>query len=91
MGGRQRCVRVREQRPLRSGLPRHVVDRCSTQIYNTHERFTTAHVTGTINGVSVAQYGPTYLPWPGTGPADALGAIFDNRIKYNLSTHSPGC
>ena len=77
--------------PFGAGLPRHVVDRCATQIYNTHERFTTAHVRGTINGVSVAVYGPSYLPWPGTGPADAPGAIFDNRIKYNLSTHSTGC
>jgi len=77
--------------PFGIGLPRHFVDRCITQIYNTHERFTTAYVTGTINGISVADYGPAYLPWPGTSPADALGAIFDNRLKYVAAPHSGGC
>src|ERR1041385_4482600 len=40
--------------PFGEGLPRHITDLCVTQNYNTQQRFTTAHVTGTINGVSVA-------------------------------------
>ena len=77
--------------PFGIGLPRHVVYECVTQIYNAHERFTTAHVTGTINGISVAEYGPAYLPWPGTAPADALGAVTDVRIKFITAPHSGGC
>jgi hypothetical protein len=77
--------------PFGFGLPRKYVDRCVTAIENAHERFTTAHVTGTIDGVSVANYGPGYLPWPGTGPADALGAIFDNRFAVRVVSHSPTC
>ena len=77
--------------PFGFGLPRHFVDRCVTQIENAHERFTAARVTGTINGVSVDAYGPSYLPWPGTGPGDALGAIFDNRITIIVASHAPGC
>lgn len=77
--------------PFSNGSPRHYVDHCITEVYNTHEVFTTAHVTGTINGVSVALYGPEYLPWPGTGPADALGAIFRTRITGVVATHPPGC
>ena len=77
--------------PFGFGLPRHVVDSCATQIENAHERFTTARVTGSINGVSVDTLGPSYLPWPGTGPADALGAVFDNRIKIIVASHGPGC
>lgn len=77
--------------PFGLGLPHLLVERCATQIYNTHERFPTAHVTGTINGISVAEYGPSYLPWPGTGPADALGAIFDLRINHVAASHSGGC
>lgn len=77
--------------PFGFGLPRHYVDRCVTLLENAHERFTTAHVTGTINGVSVSAYGPAYLPWPGTAPADALGAIFANRFTVIVTTHAPGC
>jgi hypothetical protein len=77
--------------PFGFGLPRHYVDRCVTAIENAHERFTTAHVTGTIDGVSVTNYGPGYLPWPGTGPPDALGAIFDNRFTVRVVSHSPVC
>lgn len=77
--------------PFGFGLPRHYVDRCVTAIENAHERFTTAHVTGTIDGVSVANYGPGYLPWPGTAPTDALGAIFDNRFTVRVVSHSPTC
>jgi hypothetical protein len=77
--------------PFGFGLPRHFVDRCVTQIENAHERFTTAHVTGTIDGISVDAYDPSYLPWPGTGPADALGAIFDNRFTVIVASHAPGC
>lgn len=77
--------------PFGFGLPRLFVDRCITQIENAHERFATARVTGTINGVSVDAYGPSYLPWPGTGPADALGAIFDNRFNVIIAGHAPGC
>lgn len=78
--------------PFGFGLPRHYVDRCLTQIENAHERFTTAHVTGTINGVSVdALGGSSYLPFPGTGPADALGAIFDNRFTVLFTGHAPSC
>lgn len=77
--------------PFSDGSPRHYVDHCLTQVYNTHEIFTTAYVAGTINGVSVTQYGPEYLPWPGTGPADALGAIFKTRITGVRATHPPGC
>ena len=75
--------------PFGSVLPQHLVDRCVTQVNTDHDRFTTARVTGTINGVSVDAYGPSYLPWPGTGPADALGAIFDNRITIVVASH--GC
>jgi hypothetical protein len=77
--------------PFGFGLPRHFVDRCVTQIENAHERFTTAHVTGTIDGTSVDAYGPSYLPWPGTGPDDALGAIFDNRFTLLVASHAPDC
>ena len=77
--------------PFGFGLPRLFVNRCVTQIENAHERFSTARVTGTINGVSVDAYGPSYLPWPGTGPADALGAIFDNRFNIIITGHAPGC
>jgi hypothetical protein len=77
--------------PFGFGLPRLFVDRCITQIENAHERFTTARVTGTIDGVSVDTYGPSYLPWPGTGPADAFGAIFDNRFTIVVASHAPGC
>jgi hypothetical protein len=77
--------------PFGFGLARHFVDHCVTALENAHERFTTAHVTGTINGISVANYGPAYLPWPGTGPADALGAIFDNRFTVRVVPHGPGC
>jgi hypothetical protein len=70
--------------PFGLGLRRHYVDRCVTAIYNAHAGLTTAHVTGTIDGVSVAGYGPGYLPWPGTGPADALGAIFDDRFTVRV-------
>jgi hypothetical protein len=76
--------------PFGFGLPRHYVDRCVTEVSNAHERFTTAHVTGTIDGVSVETFGRSYLPWPGTGPADALGAIFDNRFTVRVASH-PGC
>ena len=77
--------------PFGFGLPRHFVDRCVTVIENAHERFTTAHVTGTINGISVDAFGPSYLPWPGTGPHDARGAIFNNRFTVLVVSHSPGC
>ena len=77
--------------PFGFGLPRRFVDQCVTQIENAHERFTAAHVTGTINGVSVAALGPSYLPWPGTGPSDALGAIFDNRFTVIVASHAPDC
>jgi len=77
--------------PFGFGLPRHFVDRCVTQIENAHERFTTARVTGTINGISVDAFGPSYLPWPGTGPDDARGAIFNNRFTVLVASHSPGC
>jgi hypothetical protein len=77
--------------PFGFGLPRHFVDRCVTQIENAHERFTAARVTGTIDGVSVDAYGPLYLPWPGTGPDDALGAIYDNRFTVIVASHAPGC
>ena len=74
-----------------SVLPHLFVDRCVTQVNTDHDRFTTARVTGSINGVSVDAYGPSYLPWPGTGPADALGAIFNNRITIVVASHAPGC
>jgi hypothetical protein len=77
--------------PFGFGLPRLFADGCATMIENAHERFTTARVTGTINGVSVDAYGPSYLPWPGTGPADALGAIFDLHINVLAASHGPGC
>ena len=77
--------------PFGFGLPRLYVDRCVTQIENAYERFTAARVTGTINGISVDAYGPSYLPWPGLGPADARGAIFDNRFNVILTSHAPGC
>jgi hypothetical protein len=77
--------------PFGFGLPRLYVDRCTTAIENAHERFTTARVTGTIDGTSVADYGPAYLPWPGTGPADALGAIFNNRFNVVQQDHGPAC
>jgi hypothetical protein len=60
--------------PFGFGLPRHVVDRCGTQIENAH-----------------AELGPAYLPWPGTGPDDARGAIFDNRFNVRIVSHGPGC
>jgi hypothetical protein len=66
------------------------VDRCGTEISNGHERFTAARVTGTINGVSVDTFGPSHLPWPGTGPAEARGAVFDNRFTVVFVTH-PDC
>lgn len=77
--------------PFGFDLPRHYVDRCVTQIENAHERFTAARVTGTIDGVSVDAYGPAYLPWPGVGPADALGAIFNNHFTVIVASHAPGC
>lgn len=77
--------------PFGFGLPRLFVDRCVTQLENAHERFTAARVTGTIDGVSVDAYGPLYLPWPGTGPDDALGAIFDNRFSVIVASHAPNC
>ncbi len=77
--------------PFDDFFPHHLVDRCVTQIENAHERFTAARVTGTIDGVSVDAYGPSYLPWPGTGPDDALGAIFDNRFTVIVASHAPGC
>lgn len=78
--------------PFNLGLPRWYVDRCVTQISNSHNRFTTAHVTGTIDGTSVSEYGMAYLPWPGTGPADAYGAIFDDRFTLVQQGHAhPGC
>ena len=77
--------------PFGFGLPRLFVDRCITQIEDAHERFTAARVTGTINGVSVDALGASYLPWPGTGPPDALGAIFDNRFNVIVTSHAPGC
>lgn len=77
--------------PFGFGLPRRFVDRCVTQIENAHERFTTAHVTGTIDGISVDNYGYAYLPWPGTGPADARGAIFKNYFTVIVTNHAPGC
>jgi hypothetical protein len=77
--------------PFGSVLPHLFIDRCVTQVNTDHDRFTTARVTGTINGVSVDAYGPSYLPWPGTGPADALGAVFDNRITIVVASHAPGC
>ena len=73
------------------GPPHLYVDRCVTQVQNGHNRFATAHVTGTIDGVSVDNFGPSFLPWPGTGPGDALGAIFDNRINVVIASHVPGC
>lgn len=73
------------------GLPHLVVGRCVTQVYNAHERFTAAIVTGTINGVSVTEIGPSFLPWPGTGPANALGAIFDLRLNLVDVDHSRPC
>ena len=77
--------------PFGFGLPRHYVDRCVTQIENAHERFTAARVTGTIDGVSVDAYGPSYLPWPGIGPADALGAIYNNHFTVIVASHAPDC
>ena len=50
--------------PFGPGQPRYV-DRNLTYISNEHQRFTTAHVTGTIDGVSVEELGEAYLPWPG--------------------------
>jgi hypothetical protein len=78
--------------PFNFGLPRWYVDHCLTQISNSHNRFTTAHVTGTIDGVNVNEYTEAYLPWPGTGPADAYGAIFDNRFTVVVQGHARrGC
>lgn len=78
--------------PFNFGLPRWYVDHCLTQISNNHNRFTTAHVTGTIDGTSVTEFGMAYLPWPGTGPADAYGAIYDNRFTLVMQGHAhPGC
>jgi hypothetical protein len=77
--------------PFSFGLPRHFVENCVTEVSNAHERFTTAHVTGAINGEPVSAFGPAYLPWPGTGPADAFGAIYDNRFTVLLNTHGKGC
>ena len=73
------------------GLPRRYVDRCVTALDNAHERFTAARVTGTIDGISVATFGEAYLPWPGTGPADARGIIYNNRFNVIQETHGPGC
>jgi hypothetical protein len=72
--------------PFQLGPPRFT-ERCFTQIVNNHDRFTTAHVTGTIDGISVTQYGQAYLPWPGTGPADAYGAIFSDRFSLTGQAH----
>jgi hypothetical protein len=72
--------------PFQLGPPRFK-DRCFTQIVNNHDRFTTAHVTGTIDGTSVTKYGMAYLPWPGTGPADAYGAIFNDRFSLVQQAH----
>jgi len=77
--------------PFGFDLPRKYQDRCVTLLENAHERFTTAHVTGTIDGISVENYGPEYLPWPGTEPADALGAIFRSDFTVVVTTHGPGC
>ena len=77
--------------PFGFGLPRHYVDQCATEVSNGHERFTAARVTGTINGVSVDSFGQSYLPWPGTGPADARGAVFDNRFTLVVASHAPDC
>jgi len=77
--------------PFGFGLPRHFVEKCVTEVSNAHERFTTAQVTGTINGEPVSAFGPAYLPWPGTGPADAFGAIFDNRFTVVLNSHGVNC
>ena len=48
-----------------------------------------ARVTRTIVGVSVDGYDPWYLPFPGMGPDDALGAIFDNRFTVIVASHAP--
>jgi hypothetical protein len=76
--------------PFGFGLPRHVANRCENLMENAHERFTTARVTGTLNGRSLDSYERSYLPWPGTGPADAHGAVFDNHFTV-LHVSKPGC
>jgi len=77
--------------PFGFGLPRFYIDRCSTQISNGHERFTAARVTGTIDHVSVTTLDEAYLPWPGTGPDDARGAVFDNEFTITQQAHGPNC
>jgi hypothetical protein len=67
--------------------PLQFEERCLQQVVNNHNRFTTAHVTGTIDGTSVTEFGPEYLPWPGTGPADAYGAIFNDRFSFTRQAH----
>jgi hypothetical protein len=78
--------------PFGFGLPRFFRERCVTAIENAHERFTAARVSGTINGLPFDElYGPSYLPWPGIGPPDALGAIHDNRFTVVIQSHGPEC
>src|SRR5262249_45958379 len=48
--------------PFAPGLPHLFVDRFVTQVNNDHNRFRTARATGTINGVPVDAFGPSYLP-----------------------------
>ena len=71
--------------------PRLLVDPCATAVFNRHQRFTTARVSGSIDGISVAAYGAAYLPWPGTGPSDALGAVFDLRLNIVSASHARSC
>lgn len=62
------------------GLVRHSVDRCATQVNQSHQKFRVAAMTGTLDGDSVHSY-----------QSSPSGFISFNHFVFIDATHGPTC
>jgi len=60
-----------------AGLPRHLVDECSTANANAHQKYRLATMSGTLNGQPIHTY----------SVLDDAGVIFYNHFVYIDTTH----
>jgi hypothetical protein len=63
------------------GLPRHIIDNCTTFNANAHQKIAFASMTGTLNGQPVQSY----------TSFDFAATIANNHFRYITATHGGSC